>query len=68
MLDPVSIAAIAAAFLLAGTVKGVIGLGLPTVSLGLLTSRFEVRKHPVHAPPCQWPRMELSMHRPIIVQ
>jgi hypothetical protein len=29
-------AAIAGAFLLAGFVKGVIGLGLPTVSIGLL--------------------------------
>lgn len=37
MLDPVAIVAIAVTFLLAGTVKGVIGLGLPTVSLGLLT-------------------------------
>jgi uncharacterized membrane protein YfcA len=31
-----TLAAIAAAFLLAGFVKGVIGLGLPTVSIGLL--------------------------------
>jgi hypothetical protein len=30
------LAAIAGAFLLAGFVKGVIGLGLPTVSIGLL--------------------------------
>ena len=37
MLDPVALAAIAVTFLFAGTVKGVIGLGLPTVSLGLLT-------------------------------
>ena len=29
---------IALVFLLAGTVKGVIGLGLPSVSLGLLTT------------------------------
>ncbi|TPQ41439.1 hypothetical protein C2U70_02990 [Bradyrhizobium guangdongense] len=35
MLDPLLIA-IAAVFLLAGFVKGVIGLGLPTVSMGLL--------------------------------
>src|SRR6188472_4462577 len=35
MIDPVLIL-IAAAFLLAGFVKGVIGLGLPTVSMGLL--------------------------------
>jgi uncharacterized protein len=31
-----TLAAIAGAFLLAGFVKGVIGLGLPTVSIGLL--------------------------------
>ena len=37
MLDPLILAAIAGAFLIAGTVKGVIGLGLPTVSLGILT-------------------------------
>ena len=36
MFDPATILAIAAAFLIAGTVKGVIGLGLPTVSLALL--------------------------------
>src|SRR3984893_1763368 len=35
MLDPLLLF-IAAAFLLAGFVKGVIGLGLPTVSMGLL--------------------------------
>lgn len=37
MPDPVIILAIAGTFLLAGAVKGVIGLGLPTVSLALLT-------------------------------
>jgi len=37
MNDPWIMAAIAATFLLAGSVKGVIGLGLPTVSLALLT-------------------------------
>lgn len=37
MFDALTIAAIAGTFLLAGTVKGVIGLGLPTVSLALLT-------------------------------
>ena len=36
MLDPLLLF-IAAAFLLAGFVKGVIGLGLPTVSMGLLS-------------------------------
>ena len=35
-MEPAALAAAAAIFLLAGTVKGVIGLGLPTVSLGLL--------------------------------
>jgi uncharacterized membrane protein YfcA len=34
--DPLTLAAAGAIFLLAGTVKGVIGLGLPTISLGLL--------------------------------
>lgn len=37
MVDAPLLLAIAATFLLAGTVKGVIGLGLPTVSLALLT-------------------------------
>jgi len=37
MPEPFILAAIAGAFLIAGTVKGVIGLGLPTVSLGILT-------------------------------
>ena len=37
MTDPFTVAAIAVVFLLAGGVKGLIGLGLPTVSLGLLT-------------------------------
>lgn len=40
MFDPVSLAAIAATFLLAGCVKGVVGFGLPTVSLALLTIAF----------------------------
>ena len=44
MLDPLLIL-IAAAFLLAGFVKGVIGLGLPTVSMGLLA----VTMPPSHA-------------------
>jgi len=35
MFDPL-LFLIAAAFLLAGFIKGVIGLGLPTVSMGLL--------------------------------
>jgi uncharacterized membrane protein YfcA len=37
MTDPLLIALVAATFLLAGTVKGVIGLGLPTLSLALLS-------------------------------
>ena len=37
MPEPFILAAIAGALLIAGTVKGVIGLGLPTVSLGLMT-------------------------------
>ena len=38
MTGPVVIATIALTFLLAGSVKGVVGLGLPTVSLALLTA------------------------------
>ena len=36
MDSPTILAAVAAAFFLAGLVKGVIGLGLPTVAVGLL--------------------------------
>ena len=42
MFDSGTITAIAITFLVAGTVKGVIGLGLPTVSLGLLTAAFDL--------------------------
>lgn len=38
MIDTTALLIVAATFLLAGTVKGVIGLGLPTVSLALLTA------------------------------
>ncbi len=38
MFDPAALFAVTATFLLAGAVKGVIGLGLPTVALGLLTA------------------------------
>lgn len=38
MADPFTLAAIGTAFLLAGTVKGVIGFGLPTVALALLAA------------------------------
>jgi hypothetical protein len=36
MFNPLIIVVVAVTFFMAGTVKGVIGLGLPTVSLGLL--------------------------------
>ncbi|MCY4317619.1 MAG: sulfite exporter TauE/SafE family protein [Alphaproteobacteria bacterium] len=42
LFDPASAMLIAVVFLLAGTVKGVVGLGLPTVSLGLLTAAFDL--------------------------
>ncbi len=42
MFDPITLTVIIAAFLLAGAVKGVIGLGLPTVSLGLPTAAFDL--------------------------
>ena len=42
MLDPMTLAIIFATFLIAGTVKGVLGLGLPTVSLALLTLAFDL--------------------------
>ncbi len=42
MFDLTTIVVIGATFLLAGTVKGVIGLGLPTLSLGLLTATLDL--------------------------
>lgn len=42
MFDAVTVLAVTVTFLLAGTVKGVIGLGLPTVSLALLTVAFDL--------------------------
>lgn len=42
MFDLEAGALIAVVFLLAGAVKGVVGLGLPTVSLGLLTAAFDL--------------------------
>ena len=42
MFDLIVMVAIAATFLLAGGVKGVIGLGLPTVSLGLLAAALDL--------------------------
>jgi len=42
MFDLTTIIVITATFLLAGGVKGIIGLGLPTLSLGLLTVSFDL--------------------------
>ncbi len=42
MFDVFTIIAVAGIFFLAGTVKGVIGLGLPTVSLGLLAAVIDL--------------------------
>jgi uncharacterized membrane protein YfcA len=42
MLDPITLAVIFGTVLLAGTVKGIIGLGLPTISLALLTVAFDL--------------------------
>ena len=40
MWNPDSIAIVSAIFLVAGLVKGIVGMGLPTVSLGLLALAF----------------------------
>ncbi len=42
MYEPIVLITILCTFLLAGAVKGVIGLGLPTVSLGLLTAALDL--------------------------
>ncbi len=42
MFEPAILAIVLATFVLAGTVKGVIGLGLPTVSLALLTVALDL--------------------------
>jgi len=42
MIETAAILAVIGTFLIAGTVKGVIGLGLPTVSLALLTVAFDL--------------------------
>jgi len=47
MLDALALTAVALTFLIAGGVKGVIGLGLPTVSLALLT--VTIGLHPAMA-------------------
>ena len=42
MFDPIALTALTLTFLLAGMVKGVIGLGLPSVSLALLAVIFDL--------------------------
>ena len=42
MPEPFTFLTIAATFIVAGAVKGVIGLGLPTVSLAVLTVAFDL--------------------------
>ncbi len=42
MFEPETLLIVTATFLLAGAVKGVIGLGLPTVSLGILTAAIDL--------------------------
>lgn len=42
MIDTLALPIIFATFLLAGSIKGVIGLGLPTVSLAILTVAFDL--------------------------
>ena len=42
MTDPFTLTAIVVTFLLAGTVKGVVGMGLPAVSLALLTALLDL--------------------------
>lgn len=42
MAEPIILMTVLCTFLLAGTVKGIIGLGLPTVSLGLLTAALDL--------------------------
>ena len=44
MIEPATIALVVAIFLLAGSVKGVVGLGLPTVSLALLTITMDLQQ------------------------
>jgi uncharacterized membrane protein YfcA len=43
MFDLTTVIVVGGAFLIAGAVKGVIGLGLPTVSLGLLTVALDLQ-------------------------
>ena len=41
--DPITLAWIALVLLVAGTVKGVVGLGLPTITLALLTATLGLK-------------------------
>lgn len=43
MIEPLTMLLVAGTFLLAGTVKGVVGLGLPLVSVACLTVAFDLR-------------------------
>jgi hypothetical protein len=43
LFDLTTVIVVSGAFLIAGAVKGVIGLGLPTVSLGLLTVALDLQ-------------------------
>lgn len=43
LFDLTTVIVVSGAFLIAGAVKGVIGLGLPTVSLGLLTAALDLQ-------------------------
>lgn len=42
MFDTITYVEMFAAFLIAGTVKGIVGVGLPTISLGLLTAILDL--------------------------
>lgn len=43
MDEPLTLAFVALSFLLAGTIKGAVGMGLPTTALGLMTLALEPR-------------------------
>ena len=43
MFDLTTVVVVSGAFFIAGAVKGVIGLGLPMVSLGLLTVALDLQ-------------------------
>ena len=43
LFDPATVCVVVGAFFIAGAVKGVIGLGLPTVSLGLLAAALDLQ-------------------------